>query len=147
MFLLDWQLALAVLLAFPLVYLLLGSVKKHVQENDKRLMETLMKGEQIIHEAFAGVRVVKLNGGQARQTALLHSWLDAHTSAKLTSAKTHEFELTTLPEMCLQPLYGLIFILGALLAMKDGLSLGALVARRPSLPYALFCTYRPPIKP
>ncbi len=128
MFMLNWQLALAVLLAFPLVYLLLGSAKKHVRENDKRLMETLMKGEQIIHEAFAGARVVKLNGGQARQTALLRSWLDAHTSAKLTSVKTHEFELTTLPEMCLQLLYGLIFILGALLAMKGGLSLGALVA-------------------
>ncbi len=128
MFALNWILALTVLSAFPAVYLLLNSVKKHVRDNDKRLMDILMRGEQLIHEAFAGVRVVKLNGGQARQVELLRDWLDSHTSAKLTSSKTHEFELTTLPELCIQLLYGLIFILGALLVMNGRMTTGVLVA-------------------
>jgi len=128
MFALNWMLALSVLAAFPLVYLLLGSVKKHVRDNDKQLMEILMKGEQLIHEAFAGIRVVKLNGGHAKQLSMLRDWLDLHTAAKLTSSKTHEFELTTLPEMCVQLLYGLIFILGALLVMGGRMTTGVLVA-------------------
>lgn len=128
MFALNWMLALSVLSAFPLVYLLLGSVKKHVRDNDKRLMDTLMQGEQLIHEAFAGIRVIKLNGGRHKQLSMFRDWLDSHTGAKLTSSKTHEFELTTLPEMCVQLLYGLIFILGALMVMNDRMTTGVLVA-------------------
>ena len=128
MFILDPMLALAVLLAFPLIYLLLGNVKKHVRDSDKRLMEVLMKGEQIIHEAFQGIRVVKLNGGYARQISLLKQWLDSHTAAKLNTSKIHEFEMTTLPEMCVQLLYGLIFILGALLVMSGRMTTGVLIA-------------------
>jgi len=128
MFILDSMLALAVLLAFPLIYLLLGNVKKHVRDSDKRLMEVLMKGEQVIHEAFQGIRVVKLNGGYARQISLLKQWLDSHTAAKLNTSKIHEFEMTTLPEMCVQLLYGLIFILGALLVMSGRMTTGVLIA-------------------
>lgn len=128
MFFLNRLLAFCVLLAFPVIYLLMGRAKTHVRANDKQLLDTLMKGEQLIHESFSGARVVKLNGGLKQQAARLSKWLDAHTAAKLTSSKTHEFELTTLPELCVQLLYGLIFIIGALLVMNGSMTTGVLVA-------------------
>ncbi len=136
MFFLDWRLAMGSLAAFPLVWLALRNVKAHVMEKDKALFETLSEGDRRIRESLNGVRAIKLFGGYAKRMRSLTEWLETHALAKLGSVKVHEFERVTLPELCLQLLYGIVFIIGAWLAVLGKLSVGTLVAFIAYLPRA-----------
>lgn len=137
MMLLEWHLALIVLSAFPIVYCVLAGVKKHVASKDKKLMQVLMEGEGLFHEALEGIRVMKLSGGEKYQTEKVKGWLKKHFLVKETSVKAHEFERVSLPELCLQILYGMVFVMGALLVMTDNMTIGELVAFIAYIPRAL----------
>ena len=137
MCLLAYRLAIMVFLAFPIVYVLLNAIKKRVYIKDKALMDVLMEGERLIYESMGGIRAIKLFGGQRKHNAILDGWLGKHTDAKLDSTKIHEFERVTLPELCMQVLYGMIFLYGAYLVMQDAMSIGTLVAFVAYIPRAL----------
>lgn len=128
MLFLEYRLALAAMIALPILYLLLDWVKKRVSIRDRRLYQVLMTGESLMHETLEGLRAIRLSGSKERHTQKIRSWLETHNMAKLSSVKAHEFERASLPELCLQILYGLVFIFGAVLVMEDEMSIGTLVA-------------------
>jgi len=125
---LEYRLAVSAMIALPVLYLLLSRIKKRVAVRDKRLFQVLMRGERLMHEALEGLRVMRLSGGREYQSEKISGWLQEHRDAKLSSVKAHEFERASLPELCLQILYGLVFILGAVLVMTEQMSIGTLVA-------------------
>lgn len=137
MLLLEYRLALMALVAFPVVYFLLGRVKQHVALRDKRLYQVLMRGEGMFYEALEGLRIMRLSGGIERQKEKINDWLDEHLEVKQASVNAHEFERVSLPELCLQILYGLIFILGAMLVMSGEMTIGELVAFVAYIPRSL----------
>ena len=128
MFLLDWHLALSSLIAFPATYLVMMQVRKHVFDKDDKLYETLANGEAMIRESMEGMRQTKLFGGQKRVRERLDRWLAEHAEVKLASLRVHEFERVSLPELCLDLLYGMIFIYGAVLTIRRSITIGTLVA-------------------
>ena len=128
MLLLEYRLALAAMIALPILYLLLDWVKKRVSIRDKRLYQVLMTGEGLMHETLEGLRAMRISGSKEHHTQKIRSWLETHNTAKLSSVKAHEFERASLPELCLQILYGLVFIFGAVLVMENEMSVGTLVA-------------------
>lgn len=137
MLVLEYRLALVVLVAFPIVYLLLTFVKKHIADKDKKLFEVLVKGEGLFHEALEGLRVMRLSGGKGKQSGKVQLWLQEHLEIKKASVNAHEFERVSLSELCNQALYGLIFILGAIGVMTERMSIGELVAFVAYIPRAL----------
>ncbi len=128
MFLLDWHLALSSLIAFPATYLVMMQVRRHVFDKDDKLYETLADGEAMMRESMEGMRQTRLYGGQARVRARLDRWLAEHAAVKLASLRVHEFERVSLPELCLDLLYGMIFIYGAVLTIRQSITIGTLVA-------------------
>ncbi len=128
MFVLDYHLALCSLAAFPATYFLLLQVRKHVSDKDDRLYQTLADGEIMMRESMEGMRQTRLYGGQKRVLARLDRWLAAHAAVKLASLRVHEFERVSLPELCLDLLYGMIFIYGAVLTIRTTITVGTLVA-------------------
>ena len=137
MFILEWRLALIALFAFPVVYIVLVKVKKSVSDNDKKLFQVLMEGDRIFFEALEGIRAMRVSGGKERQTRKIDNWMEKHLSAKQISVATHEFERVSLPELCLQILYGLIFIFSAIFVMLGNMTMGELVAFVAYIPRAL----------
>ena len=137
MLILEWHLAFIALLAFPIVYVVLVRVKKHVAGNDKKLFQVLMEGDRIFFESLEGMRVMRVSGGKERQTKKIDGWMQEHLKAKQTSVTAHEFERVSLPELCLQILYGLIFILSAIFVMQGNMTIGELVAFVAYIPRAL----------
>ena len=78
-----------------------------------------MAGERVFFEALEGMRAMRISGGKERQTKKIDDWMQEHLKAKKASAAAHEFERVSLPEMCMQVLYGFIFILSAMFVMSD----------------------------
>ncbi|SDE55124.1 ABC transporter ATP-binding protein [Rhodospira trueperi] len=70
--LMDWELALVGLAIFPVLVLPVMALGRRARRQTTTLQETLGRYDAMLHQAFEGVRVVKVFATPARERARLH---------------------------------------------------------------------------
>ena len=68
LFLYDWKLALLVLVPVPLVMFLYMSFHRHIRRMYRRQWKMNARSNTVLHDIFAGMRVVKAYGTEKRET-------------------------------------------------------------------------------
>ncbi|MCA9999331.1 MAG: ABC transporter ATP-binding protein, partial [Anaerolineales bacterium] len=96
MFVTSWRLALATMLAVPLLFGAGWLVRKRVEALDERLYFLLESGSNMIHETLAGLRAIRAFNGRQREEARWHNWSQQYWQSKLASSALHGFLVYTL---------------------------------------------------
>ena len=135
MTLINWQLMLITLLAFPPTYL----VSKRMEDYDRRLMREFLRllesCTSILQQAFSGVRTVRSFGGEAHEIARFDTWIQQHWDIKAKSEALHNVILILPTHIVDRVLMGVIFGVGAFEIINDRLTIGDLIAFMMYTPY------------
>ncbi|MCA9956294.1 MAG: ABC transporter ATP-binding protein [Anaerolineales bacterium] len=128
MFITSWRLALATLLAVPLLFGAGWLVRKRVESLDERLYFLLESGSNMIHETLAGLRAIRTFNGRQREQARWQNWSQQYAQSKLASSALHGFLVYTLSSFLNNLVYAVVLGFGAYEIVGNRLSIGSLVA-------------------
>lgn len=128
MFVTSWRLAIATMLAVPLLFILGRLVRKRVEELDEQLYILLESGANLVHETLAGLRMVRAFNGQQREAARWRHWGKQYWQSKLASSALHGFFVDTLSTFLNNLVLAIVLGFGAFEILGNRLSIGALVA-------------------
>lgn len=128
MFITSWRLALATLLAVPLLFGAGWLVRKRVESLDERLYFLLESGSNMIHETLAGLRAIRTFNGRHREQARWQNWSQQYAQSKLASSALHGFLVYTLSSFLNNLVYAVVLGFGAFEIIGGRLSIGSLVA-------------------
>ncbi|MCB9009211.1 MAG: ABC transporter ATP-binding protein [Ardenticatenaceae bacterium] len=128
MFVTSWRLALATMLAVPLLFGAGWLVRKRVEALDERLYFLLESGSNMIHETLAGLRAIRAFNGRQREEARWHNWSQQYWQSKLASSALHGFLVYTLSSFLNNLVLATVLGFGAFEIIGNRLSIGSLVA-------------------
>jgi ATP-binding cassette, subfamily B, bacterial len=124
---LDWRLALAVLLPLPLLSIGFGRYSERYAERTKINQERLAESTSLVEESIAGVRVVKGLGAEAALSARFRSRSDDVVRTALDVANV---DAVFLPALEMLPLIGTLVVLwyGGHQALSGAITVGTFAA-------------------
>jgi ATP-binding cassette, subfamily B, bacterial len=124
---LDWRLALAVLLPLPLLSVGFGRYSERYAERTKINQERLAESTSLVEESIAGVRVVKGLGAEAALSARFRSRSDDVVRTALDVANV---DAVFLPALETLPLIGMLVVLwyGGHQALAGDITIGTFAA-------------------
>jgi len=124
---LDWQLALAVLLPLPLLSIGFGRYSERYAERTKVNQEQLATATSLVEESIAGVRVVKGLGAEAALSARFRERSDDVVRTALDVAHV---DAVFLPALEALPLIGMLVVLwyGGHQALDGDITIGTFAA-------------------
>ncbi|MCB8978236.1 MAG: ABC transporter ATP-binding protein [Ardenticatenaceae bacterium] len=128
MFITSWRLALATLLAVPLLFGAGWLVRKRVESLDERLYYLLESSSNMIHETLAGLRAIRAFNGRQREETRWQAWSQQYWESKLASSALHGFLVYTLSSFLNNLVYAVVLGFGAYEIIGNRLSIGSLVA-------------------
>lgn len=123
----DWRLALAALLPFPLMALAFWRISNHIHQASKESLECFGKLNDHVQETLSGVRTLRALGLEARSATRLSELAEAAASASLRAQRW---------EAAFEPAVGITLVsataltlgLGGYLVWHAELTIGALTA-------------------
>ncbi len=127
LFVLDWRLALAVLLPLPLLSIGFGRYSERYAERTKVNQERLAEATSLVEESIAGVRVVKGLGAEAAVSARFRDRSDEVVRTALDVAGV---DAVFLPALEALPLIGMLVVLwyGGHQALDGDITIGTFAA-------------------
>lgn len=128
MFITSWRLALATLLAVPLLFGAGWLVRRRVETLDERLYFLLESSSNMIHETLAGLRTIRAFNGRQREETRWQAWSQQYWQSKLASSALHGFLVYTLSSFLNNLVYAAVLGFGAYEIIGNRLSIGSLVA-------------------
>jgi ABC-type multidrug transport system fused ATPase/permease subunit len=128
MFVTSWRLALATILAVPLLFGVGWLVRKRVEALDERLYFLLESSSNMIHETLAGLRAIRAFNGRQREETRWQNWAQQYWQSKLASSALHGFLVYTLSSFLNNLVLATVLGFGAFEILGNRLSIGSLVA-------------------
>jgi len=128
MFVTSWRLALATLLAIPLLFGAGWLVRRRVETLDERLYLLLESSSNMIHETLAGLRAIRVFNGRQREEKRWQAWSQQYWESKLESSALHGFLVYTLSSFLNNLVFAVVLGFGAFEILSNRLSIGSLVA-------------------
>ena len=87
MTLINWQLMLITLLAFPPTYIFSKRMQAYTRTLHQEFRRVLESGSSILQQVFSGIRTVRAFNGEAQEKARFDTWIRQHWDIK---AKTED---------------------------------------------------------
>ena len=123
----DWRLALAALLPFPLMAFAFWRISSHIHQASKDSLEHFGKLNDHVQETFSGVRTLRALGLESRSAARFSELAESAASASLRAQRW---------EAAFEPAVGITLVsatvltlgLGGTLVWQGALTIGALTA-------------------
>ena len=128
MLLLNWKLALVVLLAIPPSMVLTLVVARKTKKLESEMHGLVASAEVHLNEVFGGIRAVKAFNGESREEGRCRDWAGRFWRNQAKTVAFHDLVRVGLSEMVLNMVRGLIFGYGAFEVIHGRATVGDLVA-------------------
>jgi len=135
MTLLNWQLMLITLLAFPPTYIFSKRMQAYDEELTREFFRVLASVESLLQQVFPGIRTVRAFSGEAREKARFAAWIKEHWDIKAKAEALHNVILILPTHIVDRVLMGVIFGVGAFEIINERLTVGDLIAFMMYTPY------------
>ncbi len=128
MVVLNWRLALVVLLASPLSYLLIRRIRAFVLRLNVELFRIIENGSGYLHEAFSGIRTIRAFNGEEHEREHWAGWLREYWRIKAKTTALHYLVLSLPTDLINNLAIGIVYAYGAYEIINGRLSIGSLIA-------------------
>lgn len=128
MFAINWRLAIATILAVPVLFVFSRLMRQRVLDLVEQLSNVFDSGANLVHETLAGLRTVRASNGQQREAARWRNWGHRYWQIKLADSAVHGFYVDTLSSFLNNLVLAIVLGLGVFEILSNRLSIGTLVA-------------------
>ncbi len=135
MTLINWQLMVITLLAFPITYLFSKRLQTYVRALYDEFLRILESGSSLVQQVFSGIRAVRSFAGEAHEKARFESWIRQHSEIRAKAETLYSLMLIMPTHVVDRVLMGVVFGVGALQIIDDRLTIGDLIAFMMYTPY------------
>ena len=135
MTLINWQLMLITLLAFPPTYLFSKRLQTYTRTLQEEFMRILESGSSLLQQVFSGIRTVRSFKGEAHEQGRYDSWIRQHWDIKAKTVTLHNVILVLPTHIVDRVLMGVIFGVGTFEIINERLTVGDLIAFMMFTPY------------
>lgn len=109
MFLINTELSLICMAAFPLSALITRFVSKRSKAMDRELMDAMEESQKYLMEAFGAVRAIKLKAGYEKEISRWDCWLSKYRAIRLRTSVVHDMNRFFMGDLVVNIIYGFIF--------------------------------------
>lgn len=131
----NWQLMLITLLAFPPTYVFSRRMQEYSRTLEEEFMRVLRFGSSMLHQVFSGIRTVRSFSGETYEKARWGDWLNQHWQIRVQTEVLHNLILVLPTHIVDRVLMGVIFGVGAFEIINGRLTIGDLIAFMMYTPY------------
>lgn len=124
----SWILALACLVAIPILFFIVRKHKDSVGNLEKKLFALLSKCDNYLTHTLTGLKTVKALNAQDYEIEEFDQWLEKNQQVNWGIKSAHSLSRKILPGIAQQLSFGLLLFLCALSVRKGQMSMGALFA-------------------
>ena len=142
MLLVSWPLGLLALVAIPATALGGASLGPLSMRLDRAWGRHLERGQEFLHEVFAGMRVVRVLDAAARERQVWRRWLYDHWRSKASTVVLHDLVIAHIGPTAQALVTAAIFGFGAALVVNSHLTVGGLIATVALVPRAYVSVQR-----
>ncbi len=135
MTLINWQLMLITLLAFPITYIFSKRLQTYTRTLQQEFMRVLESGSSILQQVFSGIRTVRAFNGEAQEKGRFDSWIRQRSDIQAKTVTLHNVILVLPTHIVDRVLMGVIFGVGAFEIINGRLTVGDLIAFMMYTPY------------
>lgn len=136
MLLVAWPLGLLALVAIPATAVGGASLGPLSTRLDRAWGRHLERGQEFLHEVFAGIRVVRVFNAAARERQLWRQWLHDHWRSKAKTVVLHDLVIAQTGPAAQALVMAAVFGFGAALVADSHLTVGGLIATVALVPRA-----------
>lgn len=128
MFIINWQMSLLALLAFPLSFILSKRLAGYSKALDEKFSNLLEEGGSYLQEVFEGLRTVRAFNGEGYEKSRWWNWITRHWKIKAKTLVYHNVVLTLFSDFINNLVVGIVYGYGAFEIIRGRMSIGSLVA-------------------
>lgn len=136
MLVMAWPLGLLALVAIPAAALGAASLGPLSTQLDRAWGRHLERGQEFLHQVFAGMRVVRMFDAATRERQLWQRWLHGHWRSKAKTVVLHDLVIAHTGPTAQALVTAAAFGFGAGLVAADQLTVGGLIATVALIPRA-----------